>query len=122
MRTCEAIAARLDDLTQRLTKAGQLLRTRVEVKLEAQNQALLESMNRRAELQLRLQQTVEGLSVAAITYYGTSLVNYLAKGLKSAGWPVPVDLVTGLTIPLLAIALIIGIKRLRRRLARQDGH
>lgn len=121
MRTCEAVAARLDDLTRRLTQAGQLLRTRVEVKLEAQNQALLESMNRRAKLQLRLQQTVEGLSVAAITYYGTSLVNYLAKGLRSAGWPVPVDLVTGLTIPLLAIALMIGLKRFHRRLTRQEG-
>ncbi len=118
MRTCDAVAARLDDLTRRLTQAGQLLRTRVEVKLEAQNQALLESMNRRAMLQLRLQQTVEGLSVAAITYYGVSLINYLAKGLKAAGWSVPVDLVTGLAIPLLAISLWMGLRRIRRRLGR----
>ncbi len=36
-------------------------------------------MNRRAELQLRLQQTVEGLSVAAISYYIVGLFGYVAK-------------------------------------------
>ena len=121
MRTCEAVAARLDDLTRRLTQAGQLLRTRVEVKLEAQNQALLESMDRRAKLQLRLQQTVEGLSVAAITYYSVSLVNYLAEAVNSGGWSIPVDIITGLSIPVLAFLIWMGVRRVHKTLARQDG-
>ena len=46
---------------------------------------LLGAMNRRQQLQLRLQATVEGLSVAAITYYIVGLVGYAAKGLKEGG-------------------------------------
>jgi uncharacterized membrane-anchored protein len=49
----------------------------VDVERSAQNQALLESMDRRADLQLRLQKTVEGLSVVAISYYAVNLVVYL---------------------------------------------
>ena len=69
MRTCEAVMARLESLSARIARAGELLRTRVDVALEAQNSDVLRSMDRRAKMQLRLQQTVEGLSVAAITYY-----------------------------------------------------
>ena len=36
-------------------------------------------MNRRAEMQLRLQQEVEGLSVAAISFYEVCLAGYLIK-------------------------------------------
>jgi uncharacterized membrane-anchored protein len=46
-----------------------LLSTRVNVDRQLQNQKLLKSMNERARMQLRLQTTVEGLSVAAVTYY-----------------------------------------------------
>src|SRR3546814_10444186 len=84
-RTCEAVGERLETRSRRVARASQLLRARVDIQLEAQNRTLLESMNRRARLQLRLQQTVEGLSVAAITYYLASLVGYLAKGAKAFG-------------------------------------
>jgi uncharacterized membrane-anchored protein len=67
MNTCAAISARLESLSQRVTRATQLLSTRIEITRERQNQQLLESMNRRAETQLRLQATVEGLSVAAVS-------------------------------------------------------
>ena len=69
MRTCESVAERQRSLSERATRAANLLRTRVDIKLEGQNRDLLASMDRRARLQMRLQQTVEGLSVAAITYY-----------------------------------------------------
>jgi uncharacterized membrane-anchored protein len=78
-------------------------------------------MNRRARLQLRLQQTVEGLSVAAITYYLASLVGYLAKGAKAAGLPVDPDLAGAASIPLLALAIWFGLRRLHRHLRREDG-
>jgi hypothetical protein len=74
------------------------------VSRERQNQQVLESMNRRAEAQLRLQQTVEGLSVAAITCYVVGLVGYAAKGLKALGWPVHTDLAMAFSIPLVALA------------------
>ncbi|MEL6584634.1 MAG: DUF3422 domain-containing protein [Pseudomonadota bacterium] len=77
MRTCESAERRLITLSGRTERAGNLLRTRVDVRLAQQNRSLLESMDRRAALQLRLQETVEGLSVVAISYYAVSLVGYL---------------------------------------------
>ena len=86
MNTCRAVCgAPGEPGSQRMARATQLLSTRVDVTRERQNQAVLELMNRRAKMQLRLQQTVEGLSVVAITYYLSSLVGYLAKGLRGGG-------------------------------------
>ncbi|WP_128910553.1 DUF3422 family protein [Tropicibacter alexandrii] len=84
MRTVNSSAARLDSMIARAARAADLLRTRVEVGRSAQNQQLLESMDRRAELQLRLQETVEGLSVVAISYYAVSLAGYLLYPLAEA--------------------------------------
>ena len=67
MRTCDAVARRLEDLSLRIDQASDLLRTRIDMTLRTQNQEVLASMDRRAKLQLRLQQTVEGLSIAAVT-------------------------------------------------------
>ncbi|KAF0675633.1 DUF3422 family protein [Profundibacterium mesophilum] len=78
MRTVKATEKRLHEMSDRAIRAGNLLRTRVDVERSAQNQELLESMDRRADLQLRLQHTVEGLSVVAISYYAVSLASYLA--------------------------------------------
>lgn len=82
MATCASVSRRMGDLSERVSHANDLLSTRVEIVRERQNQALLESMDRRARLQLRLQRTVEWLSVAAVTYYGAALVAYAAKALK----------------------------------------
>jgi len=75
-------------------------------------------MNRRAEAQLRLQQTVEGLSVAAITYYVVGLVGYAAKGLKALGWPVNTDLAMAFSIPLVALVALLGVRHVRRVVTR----
>ena len=83
MRTVKASERRLSAMADRAMRAGNLLRTRVDVERSAQNQSLLESMNARADLQLRLQKTVEGLSVVAISYYAVSLAGYLMSPLAS---------------------------------------
>lgn len=121
MRTCEAVAERLETLSRRVARASQLLRARVDIQLEAQNRDLLESMNRRVRLQLRLQQTVEGLSVAAITYYLASLVGYLAKGAKAFGVTLDPEVATAAAIPVLALAVWYGLHRLHRLLRREDA-
>lgn len=118
MSTCRSVAARQEQLSQRVARTTELLATRVGITRERQNRAVLESMNRRAMLQLRLQETVEGLSVAAVTYYVVGLVAYLTKGLLAAGLSVRADLVTGLSIPLVALAVALGVRRLRKRIAR----
>jgi uncharacterized membrane-anchored protein len=87
---------------------------------EHQNQALLASMDRRAKLQLRLQQTVEGLSLAAIAYYVAGLVGYVAKAAKEAGARVDPDMVVGASIPFIVAGLFWGLRRTRRRLAADD--
>jgi uncharacterized membrane-anchored protein len=108
------VAARQESLSQRVSRATQLLSTRVDLTRERQNQAILESMDRRARLQLRLQETVEGLSVAAITYYIVGLVGYLAKGLKAGGVHVDPEITMAIAIPVIAALVALGIRQVRR--------
>jgi uncharacterized membrane-anchored protein len=119
MATCESIASRQSELSARIARASQLLRTRVDVALEHQNQKLLASMDRRARLQLRLQQTVEGLSIAAITYYVVGLVGYFAKGAHALHWPVDPEIAVAGAIPVVAILLWLALRRARRRFERE---
>lgn len=121
MRSGQAIAARQDRLAERIARATSLLRTRVDIAMEEQNRNLLRSMDRRAKMQLRLQETVEGLSVAAISYYLVGLVGYAAKGASAAGMPVPVDLVTGLSIPAVILLVWFAVRRIRRRLENDEA-
>lgn len=114
MRTCQATEQRLETLSKRLSRAADLLRTRVDVELEEQNRVLLKSMNRRARLQLRLQQTVEGLSVAAVSYYIVGLIGYAAKGLKSLGVVVDDRLVVAASVPVVLGAIWWLVRRVRR--------
>lgn len=85
--TCEWAARRQDALSQRVSRISNLLRTRVEIEQQQSSQELLTAMNRRQGMQLKLQSTVEGLSVAAITYCVVGLVIYLAKAAQPLGWP-----------------------------------
>jgi uncharacterized membrane-anchored protein len=118
--TCANVAQRLKGLAERIGQASALLATQVGIAREHQNQALLASMDRRAKLQLRLQQTVEGLSVAAIVYYMAGLVGYLAKAARSAGARIDADIAVGVSIPLVAALALWGVRRMRRRLG-ADG-
>ena len=122
--TCTTVSQRLRVLAERVAQASALLSTRVDITRERQNQALLASMDRRAKLQLRLQQTVEGLSVAAIVYYVVGLIGYLTKALRSVGLHLDPDLAVGAAIPLVAALVIWAVRRTRRRIAAEDtlGH
>jgi uncharacterized membrane-anchored protein len=111
------VAQRLNSLADRIGQASALLATRVGIEREHQNQALLASMDRRAKLQLRLQQTVEGLSIAAIVYYVAGLIGYLAKAAKGAGLRIDPDIAVGVSIPLVAAVMLWSLRRMRRRLA-----
>lgn len=97
--TVEATAQRLSYLSARVSRTSSLLRTRVDILAETQNQQLLEKLTRGQELQLRLQSTVEGLSIAAISYYVISLLLYITKAGAAAGLPIHPELATGLMIP-----------------------
>lgn len=118
--TCNTVSQRLHELADRVAQASGLLATRVGIAREKQNQALLASMNRRAQLQLRLQKAVEGLSMAAIVYYAAGLVGYVVKGGKAAGLPLDPELIVGLSIPLLAGVAYLVLRRARRHLASSE--
>jgi uncharacterized membrane-anchored protein len=120
--TCTTVSQRLHDLSERVAQASSLLSTRVNITRERQNQALLASMDRRARLQLRLQQTVEGLSVAAICYYVAGLMGYGAKAVKALGLDLNPDIVVGLTIPVVALLVMMAIRRARRHIEAGEDH
>jgi uncharacterized membrane-anchored protein len=115
INTCNSVAARQQDLASRIARKSALLRTRVDIELEQQNLELLAQMNRRAQLQLRLQETVEGLSVVVLTYYGSQLVQYLAKGTKDFHHQ-STDVITAISIPIVAGLVFWGLQKTRKKL------
>ena len=114
LHTCETAAAALAALSERLRSTTGLLRTRVEVNLQSQNQLLLASVDRRAETQLRLQHAVEGLSVVVLTYYLANLLKIILEGVKAAGIAIDTTLVTALGLPLLASAVWMAVRHAKR--------
>lgn len=116
VNTCAAIASRQEALARRISQTNDLLRTRVGIVQEQQNRKILQSMNRRAAQQLKLQQAVEGLSVVAISYYMIGLLGYAGKAAKAAGLPINPDIATGLLVPLVLGAVWLGMRRVHRRM------
>ncbi len=114
MRTCASAEERQANLSRKLARAAQLLRTRVDLELELQNRTLLAAMNERARTQLRLQQTVEGLSVAAISYYVASLVFLVLKGVQAAGVPIDPNVGVAVLAPVIVLAMAWTVRRIRR--------
>ncbi len=113
MRTVASTKARLEAMSARAVRAADLLRTRVDVERSAQNQEILASMDRRSDLQLRLQRTVEGLSVVAVSYYAVSLMTYL---IAPVGGPLGISkaMLTALTtLPVIGLVWWF-LRRLRR--------
>ncbi|MEJ8571182.1 DUF3422 domain-containing protein [Microbaculum marinum] len=115
LRTCESVERRLSDLAAKLARTANLLRTRVDIELESQNRDLLDSMNRRARLQLRLQRTVEGLSVAAVSYYVVGLIGYLLRGGETAlDLPFDPAVATAVAVPFVVVVIWALVRRIRR--------
>ena len=118
MQTCFAFGERVQVLSERISRAGSLLRTQTETMIQRQNRDLLSSMDRRAQAQLRLQQTVEGLSVIAGTYYGVGLVGILAKGFHLSAPLDDTGLVKAFAVPFVAVVIWFFIHRVSRSVHR----
>jgi uncharacterized membrane-anchored protein len=112
VRTCNSFSARLDDLSQRAAWTSALLRTRIDIALARQNRDLLASMDRRTLVQLRLQQTVEGLSVVAISYYLVALIGYLLGVVHV----VPHDVAMAVAVPIVILCVALGLRWARRHI------
>ncbi len=109
VRTCNSFSVRLEDLSQRAAWTSELLRTRIDIALARQNRDLLSSMDRRTDLQLRLQQTVEGLSVVAISYYLVALIGYLVDFIPGVSHKIAM----AASVPVVLVAVAIAMRRLR---------
>lgn len=85
IRTCASFTERMESLAERISGVMATLDTRIDSRIKAQNLRLMESMDRSSQLQLRLQNLVEGLSIIAAGYYAVGLLGFIVKGFK--GYP-----------------------------------
>ncbi|MGI9237872.1 MAG: DUF3422 family protein [Woeseiaceae bacterium] len=120
VKTYRAVSRRQQSILEQIARATKLLSTRIDISRQQQNQSLLASMNRRVKMQLRLQATVEGLSVAAVTYYVVGLVGTLARGAESLGVSLNQSLVSAASIPIVAGVAFLGIRQLRKKISREE--
>lgn len=123
IETCKAVELRQRRLAAQLGRAADLLRTAIQFDVEQQNRNLLKSMNKRAKLQLRLQQTVEGLSVAAISYYIIGLFGYLAKGIEKLvalpAWLSPA-VMTAIAVPVVLISVFFITHQIKKSFLKDE--
>lgn len=118
VRTCKATAERLEDLSRRIDRVSDMLRTQVELSIQGQNQELLSSMDRRSQIQLMMQHTVEGLSVAAISYYTIGLVKIFIGVLYDQGLHINKSLSLGIAMPLVIIAVALITRRIHSKFSK----
>tara|TARA_B100000749_G_scaffold113342_1_gene86610 strand:+ start:55 stop:1380 length:1326 start_codon:yes stop_codon:yes gene_type:complete len=115
-RTIETFTNRLRRLSERSGDAIALLNTRIDTRIKAQNLELLRSMESSFNLQLRLQNLVEALSVIAASYYAVALIAYMAKGVDAFGQEDHVvEIVVALAAPLVILTIFLLVSRIRHR-------
>jgi len=112
--TVEATGTRIAMLSVRCGRAVDLLRARVAVAQEAQSQQQLEVLANTGRAQLRLQETVEGLSVAGISYYVLSLAAYAFKPLNWERLPLGMEMALAVLVPLVAAAVWLRMRKRKR--------
>ncbi|MGB0733656.1 MAG: DUF3422 family protein [Pontibacterium sp.] len=113
--TCQATSSQLESLSRRIDRVSDMMRTRVELSIQAQNQDLLTSMDKRSEIQLMMQHTVEGLSVAAISYYTVGLIKFLIVALYDSGVQFDKNIAVGLSVPFVIAGVWYATRRIHRR-------
>ena len=114
LKTCSAIEERQINLSRKLARTTQLLRARIDIDLERQNRDILSTLSERTRMQLSLQRTVEGLSIAAVSYYVVGLASHFFAGIPGLGWHVEPELATAIATPfIVAIVAWVVLGRLR---------
>ena len=113
LATCRAMEKRLTDLGGRVQRSIELLNATMSVAIQSQNQEVLDTILSTAQSQYRLQETVEGLSIIAITYYGLGILSYLLEGMHDA-LPISKPVLLSVAAPVIAIMVFFVVRRLRR--------
>ncbi len=120
-RTCDSVKDWMEDLSRRIERASDLMRTRLNLTLQEQNRSQLAAMNRRSKLQFRLQETVEGLSIAAISYYAVGLLGYIFSGLPLKKVGIDKNSLLAASIPFVILGIWFTTRRIKRRLFKDDS-
>lgn len=115
VRTCNTAGNHLESLSTRIDRVSDMMRTQVEMSIQSQNQQLLTSMDRRSKIQLAMQHTVEGLSVAAISYYSVGLLKFLIEAVYDKGVNFDKSLVIGLSVPLVVGSVWFATRKIHKR-------
>ena len=115
VRTCNTAGNHLESLSTRIDRVSDMMRTQVEMSIQSQNQQLLTSMDRRSKIQLAMQHTVEGLSVAAISYYSVGLLKFLIEAVYDKGVHFDKSLVIGLSVPVVVGSVWLATRKIHKR-------
>ncbi|WP_114563138.1 DUF3422 family protein [Ephemeroptericola cinctiostellae] len=81
IRTCTSVKLRLEDISQRVDRIAELLQTEINLQIQVQNTAMLSGMHQSTRMQLKMQKTVESISIVALTYYALGVLGYLFAGI-----------------------------------------
>ncbi|MGB0867108.1 MAG: DUF3422 family protein [Granulosicoccaceae bacterium] len=115
--TCLACGSRIDQLSRRIARTTELIRSQVSLNLESQNRDLLTAINKRTNRQLKLQAKVEGLTVIVVTYYAFDLLERSLRNLLPSGdWQILSLKILSALVPLIALSLYFYIRKLLRQL------
>lgn len=110
----QQLLRRVDTLRSGFEGIIAIIRTRVDLLVEAQNLTLLRSVDNTTKNQVLLQHTVEGLSVIVIAYYLSGLAGYVFKGLSEIGWLPHHDVASAVFVPI-AIGLAFLVTTFSRK-------
>ena len=114
LATCTATEKRLSVLADKIERAIGLLNVRIGLDMQIQNQALLENLTRTAQSQYRLQATVEGLSVIAISYYLLGILAYVLAG-PLEGLAIDKSVALSIAAPFAVLLVWLFVRGIRRR-------
>lgn len=110
----QQLLKRIDTLRGGFEGIISIIRTRIDLIVEAQNLALLQSVDKTTKSQVLLQHTVEGLSVIVIAYYLAGLAGYVFKGLYELGWLGNPNLASAVFVPV-AIGLAFTVTSISKK-------
>ena len=121
IKTGKSIQQRTLDLSTRIEKTSDLLRTKINLKLEEQNQDLLKALNRRSHMQLRLQQLVESVSMIAISYYVVQLLSYMLVLPKSITDVVNKAQIIAFCVPVVVFLVFFVLQKIKKSWRKQSN-
>jgi uncharacterized membrane-anchored protein len=114
VRTCQAVEDRRQALSGHLGRAVNLLNIQVNALLEGQNRAQNIAIAQRSKRALHLQETVESLSIIAISYYAIGLLGYVFKAAAHAGLAIDPGVAKGVAVPVVVGVVWFAMRRIGR--------